>query len=59
MAARLSGIDLSPKMIEEAEKKAIIQALKSANNNRTETARLLGISRRALYDKIEAYDLKV
>ncbi len=44
-------------VVEEAEKKAIIQALKNANNNRSQTARLLGISRRALYDKIAAYNL--
>ncbi|MBW2000550.1 MAG: sigma-54-dependent Fis family transcriptional regulator [Deltaproteobacteria bacterium] len=46
-------------VVEEAEKRAIVRALKSAKNNRTETARLLGISRRALYDKITAYGLKV
>ena len=44
-------------VIEEAEKKAIFLALKSTRNNRSEAARLLDISRRALYDKIEAYSI--
>ncbi|MBW1804352.1 MAG: sigma-54-dependent Fis family transcriptional regulator, partial [Deltaproteobacteria bacterium] len=46
-------------VVEDAEKRAIRETLKSTNNNRSETARLLGISRRALYDKIAAYDLAV
>jgi DNA-binding NtrC family response regulator len=45
--------------VEEAEKKAIIQALKTTNNNRTQAARLLGVSRRTFYDKMAFYDLKV
>ena len=44
-------------VVEDAEKKAIIRTLKATNNNRSEAARILGISRRALYDKISAYDL--
>jgi DNA-binding NtrC family response regulator len=44
-------------VVEDAEKKAIVSALKSTGNNRSEAARLLGISRRALYDKIGNYDL--
>ncbi len=44
-------------VVEEAEKKAIIAAFKSSKNNRTEAARILGISRRALYDKIAAYNI--
>lgn len=46
-------------VVEEAEKRAIARALKSANNNRSETARMLGISRRALYDKIAAYGINM
>ncbi|HUU40656.1 MAG TPA: sigma 54-interacting transcriptional regulator, partial [Desulfatiglandales bacterium] len=45
--------------VEEAEKRAIIQALKTAQNNRTQAARLLGVSRRTFYDKMAFYDLKV
>ena len=44
-------------VVEEAEKKAIRQTLQATNNNRTRAAQLLGISRRALYDKIAAYGL--
>jgi DNA-binding NtrC family response regulator len=44
-------------VVEEAEKKAIIQAFKTTKQNRSEAARILGISRRALYDKIAAYGL--
>ena len=43
------------KVVEDAEKEAIVQTLKAVNNNRTQAAHLLGISRRALYDKLEAY----
>lgn len=46
-------------VVEDAERKAITQTLKAANNNRSRAAQLLGISRRALYDKIAAYDLKL
>jgi DNA-binding NtrC family response regulator len=41
----------------ESEKRAIKRALGKAMNNRSEAARLLGISRRALYDKMEAYGI--
>jgi DNA-binding NtrC family response regulator len=46
-------------VVEEAEKRALIAAFKSSRNNRTEAARMLGISRRALYDKIAAYNLYI
>jgi transcriptional regulator with PAS, ATPase and Fis domain len=41
--------------VRASEKRAIRRALRKAGNNRSEAARLLGISRRALYDKMEAY----
>jgi len=44
-------------VVAKAEKKAILQTLQATSNNRTEAAKLLGISRRALYDKIATYDL--
>jgi DNA-binding NtrC family response regulator len=54
-------IDVPPlplkQVVEEAERKAIVQALKAANNNRSQAAQLLGISRRAFYDKLAQYDL--
>ena len=39
----------------EIERKAILQALREHNSNRTETARALGISRRALIYKLQRY----
>jgi DNA-binding NtrC family response regulator len=39
----------------EIERQAIFQALRSHNFNRTETARALGISRRALIYKLQRY----
>ena len=45
--------------VESAEINAIKNALESTENNRTQAARVLGISRRALYDKIAAYDLNL
>lgn len=36
-----------------AEKDAVLQALKRTNNNRTQAARILGVSRRTLYNKLE------
>ena len=39
----------------EAEKEAIRTALRKAANNRTVAARILGVSRRTLYNKLEEY----
>jgi DNA-binding NtrC family response regulator len=41
----------------EAEKDAIRTALRKAGDNRTVAARILGVSRRTLYNKLEEYDL--
>jgi len=46
------------KVVEGAEKKAIEDALATTENNRSQAAKLLGISRRTLYDKLELYGLK-
>ena len=43
----------NPSSLDEIEQKAILQALKEHRYNRTETARALGISRRALTYKIQ------
>lgn len=41
--------------LSEIEREMILQALAFTGNNRTRTAELLGISRRALYNKIDRY----
>lgn len=43
--------------VRKSEIRTIMRALRKASDNRSEAARILGISRRALYDKIEAYNL--
>ena len=41
----------------EAEREAVVEALSRANNNRSLAARILGVSRRTLYNKLEDLDL--
>jgi DNA-binding NtrC family response regulator len=41
--------------LDEIERQAILQALRQHNHNRTETARVLGISRRALIYKLQKW----
>jgi DNA-binding NtrC family response regulator len=41
----------------EAEKEAIRTALHKAGDNRTVAARILGVSRRTLYNKLDEYDI--
>ncbi len=47
--------DADPKVLEDIERNAILQALRGHNYNRTETAKALGISRRALIYKLQRY----
>lgn len=44
--------------LQELEKQLIIETLQAQQNNRAETARILGISTRKLTSKIEEYNLK-
>lgn len=44
-------------MKDDLEKETIIKALQVSNNNKTKTAKMLGISRTLLYKKIEKYEL--
>ena len=41
----------------QAEKQALLAALSQARDNRTLAAKLLGISRRTLYNKLEEFGL--
>jgi transcriptional regulator with PAS, ATPase and Fis domain len=45
----------SANRLEDLEREAIIQALRETHNNRTEAARILGISRRALTYKLQRF----
>ena len=47
-----------PRVIEEMERDYIIEALKKTNWHRENAARLLGITRKMLGDRINKYDLK-
>ncbi|HAA08250.1 MAG TPA: hypothetical protein DCD98_00615, partial [Syntrophomonas sp.] len=42
---------------EEAEKQTILRAIKACGGNKTQAAQLLGLSRSALYYKMEQYNL--
>jgi two-component system response regulator AtoC len=42
----------------EAEKEYITRILKSAKGNKTRTAKLLGISRKTLWEKIKLFDIE-
>lgn len=44
-------------ILEEAEKKAILESLKISKGNRSKAARLLRISRTTFYEKLEKFDL--
>ena len=52
-AAAGRGVSLTTLDLAELERIAIAQALDAAGGTKTEAARLLGISRRALYNKLE------
>jgi len=50
--------DKFPKSFSEIEKKAIFDALNSAEGNKVQAAKILGIGLRTLYRKLEQYGLK-
>ncbi len=55
-----SGLHSAPVYdLEQSEKQVLIDALKTTNMNRTRAAKLLGISRKTLYNKLIKYDIKV
>jgi transcriptional regulator with PAS, ATPase and Fis domain len=46
------------KVVEDAERSAVIQALKETEGNRTKAASMLGVSMRSLFYKIRRYGIK-
>ena len=44
-----------PRSLEEAEREAVLTALKASGGNKSETARLLGITRKTLHKKLQKY----
>ena len=46
------------KSLEQLEREHIINSLKATDGNRSKTARLLGIDRKTLYDKIKRYNIE-
>jgi DNA-binding NtrC family response regulator len=55
-AAAPSGAPLGAS-VAEAEKAAIVAALKASGGNRTHAAKALGVSRRTLHNKLNEYDI--
>ena len=53
-----SGGGLAGQSLRDIERQAIIETLALTGGNKAETAKRLGISRRALYDKISKYEIK-
>jgi two-component system response regulator HydG len=51
-------VSKEPQSLEEAEKEAVLTALKAAGGNKSETARVLGITRKALHKKLQKYGVK-
>ena len=60
---RISGVKQSREVkdlksvVEEAEKDALIQVLRTTDDNKTKTAKILGVSRTTLYEKMNKYGL--
>ncbi len=50
--------DTSAKTLSELEKEHIAQVLESTNWNRSKSAKILGIDRKTLYDKIRRYEIE-
>jgi DNA-binding NtrC family response regulator len=55
------GEELDPNftLLEGVERNAIVQTLKATEGNKVEAAKLLGVGRQTLYNKIKAYGIEV
>lgn len=47
------------KVAEDAEKRAIIRTLQRTDNNKTKSADILGVDRKTLYNKMNAYNIEL
>ena len=56
-SAAPASADSLPERRKDAERQAVEEALKKAGNNRSVAARILGVSRRTLYNKLESLGL--
>lgn len=63
MINKVSGLPVSStnqfNLVEDAEMKAIEKAIQQTNGNKAKAARILGISRSGLYEKIKKYQLQI
>ena len=48
-------VSKEPRSLEEAEREAVLTALNASGGNKSETARLLGITRKTLHKKLQKY----
>jgi two-component system response regulator AtoC len=58
-SASATGVTSLESQVRESERQALLTALQRARNNRTQAARLLGVSRRTLYNRLEEHGLLV
>jgi two-component system response regulator HydG len=47
-----------PQSLDEVEREAVIAALEASGGNKSETARVLGITRKTLHKKLQKYGVK-
>ena len=50
--------DVTPEILKEIEREAIIEALKLTSGKKKDAARILGIGKTTLYEKIKHYGIK-
>jgi DNA-binding NtrC family response regulator len=55
--SKIDPVGYLPEARKEAEKRLIVEALRSANGNKVRAAKMLGIHRTGLYQKIKRYGL--
>ncbi len=55
VAPPVTIIDQGPRPLEEVEKETVLRTLDAAGGNKSETARLLGITRKTLHKKLKKY----